>query len=59
MIKLIRTNSDNRDFRELVKSLDLELSKVDGEDHSFYSKFNKIDKIRHVILAYENEKYRV
>jgi putative acetyltransferase len=59
MIKLIRTNSDNHDFRELVKSLDLELSKVDGEDHSFYSQFNKIDKIRHVILAYENEKYRV
>jgi GNAT superfamily N-acetyltransferase len=56
MIKLIRTNSDNHDFRELVKSLDLELLKVDGEDHSFYSQFNKIDKIKHVVLAYENGK---
>ncbi len=56
MIKLIRTNSDNHDFRELVKSLDLELSKVDGEDHSFYSQFNKIDKIKHVVLAYEHGK---
>ena len=56
MIKLIRTDSDNHDFRELVKSLDLELSNVDGEDHSFYSQFNKIDKIKHVVLAYENGK---
>ena len=56
MIKLIRTNSDNYDFRELVKSLDLGLSKVDGEDHTFYSQFNKIDNIKHVVLAYENGK---
>jgi GNAT superfamily N-acetyltransferase len=56
MLKTIRTNSDNSDFRELVKLLDKELAIVDGEDHSFYSQFNKIDKIRYVVLAYENEK---
>jgi len=53
---IIRTNSDNRDFIELVKLLDAELAIADGEDHAFYSQFNKIDKIRYVIVAYENEK---
>ena len=56
MIKLIRTDSRNLDFTELVKLLDAGLAEVDGEDHSFYSQFNKIDNIRYVVLAYENEK---
>ena len=55
MIKTIRTSSDNPDFIKLVKFLDAELAIADGKDHSFYSQFNKIDKIRYVILAYENE----
>ncbi len=55
MIKTIRTDSDNPDFRKLVALLDKELAIVDGKDHTFYSQFNKIDKIRHVVLAYENE----
>jgi putative acetyltransferase len=56
MIHIIRTNSDNFDFQELVKQLDKELATVDGQDHSFYSQFNKIDKIRHVLVAYQNGK---
>jgi GNAT superfamily N-acetyltransferase len=52
MMRLVRTDSDNRDFIELVRLLDTELAVVDGEDHTFYSQFNKIDKIRHVVLAY-------
>jgi putative acetyltransferase len=56
MIKLIRTDSRNLDFTELVKLLDAGLAEVDGEDHSFYSQFNKIDNIRYVVMAYENEK---
>ena len=55
MINLVKTNSDDRDFIELVKKLDSELGERDGSDHSFYSQFNKIDKIKHVVLAYENE----
>jgi len=55
MINLVRTNSSNRDFIELVKKLDAELAQRDGNDHSFYSQFNKIDKVKHVVLAYENE----
>jgi GNAT superfamily N-acetyltransferase len=55
MIKTIRTSPDNPDFRKLVMFLDAELAIADGKDHSFYSQFNKIDKIRYVILAYEYE----
>lgn len=55
MIKLIRTDSDNTDFIELVKLLDADLAKRDGSDHSFYSRFNKINKIKHAVVAYENE----
>ena len=56
MVKLIRTDSRNLDFTELVKLLDADLAVKDGEDHSFYSQFNKIDNIRYVVVAYEDEK---
>ena len=53
-MKIMRTNSDNPDFVGLVKLLDAHLAERDGADHSFYAQFNKIDRIRHVVLAYEN-----
>jgi putative acetyltransferase len=56
MTNLVRTSSDNVDFLKLVKSLDAELEIVDGDEHSFYSQFNKIDKIRFVVVAYNDEK---
>ena len=55
MINCIRTNSENKDFQKLVLELDADLEIRDGEDHSFYAQFNKIDKIKYVIVAYENE----
>jgi len=55
MIKLIRTDSDNKDFIYLVKLLDAELAVLDGEEHAFYAQLNKTDKIKHVIIAYEND----
>lgn len=55
MIRLIRTNSDNHDFIELVRHLDIELASRDGEEHSFFAQFNKIDKIKYVVLAYEDD----
>ncbi|MGC1390150.1 MAG: GNAT family N-acetyltransferase [Bacteroidales bacterium] len=55
MIKLIRTNSENTDFITLVKFLDADLAIRDGEDHSFYSQFNSINKIRYAVLAYDDE----
>ena len=56
MINLVRTNSDNSDFRELVALLDADLQIRDGDEHSFYAQFNKVDKIRHVVVAYEDGK---
>ena len=54
MIELLRTNSDNPDFIELVKQLDADLAKRDGEDHAFYDQFNKITHIKHAVVVYEN-----
>jgi putative acetyltransferase len=56
MMKLIRTDSDNIDFQTLVAKLDRELRARDGNDHAFFAQFNKIDSIRHAIVAYLNEK---
>ncbi len=55
MISTTRTNSDNADFQELVKALDKDLALRDGAEHGFYSRFNKIDLIRHAIVAYEQD----
>lgn len=35
--------------------MDLDLRIRDGEDHAFFAQFNKIDAIKHVVVAYENE----
>jgi len=56
MVTLLRTNSDNRDFIELARKLDAELAERDVHDHSFYAQFNSINKIKYVVLAYQNEK---
>lgn len=56
MISLKRSDSNDPFFMELVKLLDAELAVVDGDDHSFYSQFNKIDKIRNVVIAFESGK---
>ena len=56
MIRLIRTDSENKDFIALVKLLDAELAELDGDEHVFYAQLNKTDKIKHVIVAYENGK---
>lgn len=55
MIQLIRTDSGNADFIELVKMLDADLAVRDGSDHAFYAQFNKTNKLRFVLVAYQNE----
>ena len=55
MITIKRTNSDNPHFLELVKALDLDLAIRDGDDHAFYAQFNKTAKLKHVVMAYEDE----
>ncbi|GGH27277.1 N-acetyltransferase [Dyadobacter endophyticus] len=54
MIDIRRTDSDDLDFKALVKRLDADLAERDGADHGFYSQFNKIDKIRHAVVCYED-----
>lgn len=55
MITLTRATSNNTDFQMLVKQLDSDLKIRDGDDHPFYDQFNKIDSIKHTVIAYENE----
>lgn len=49
-----RTDSGDKDFVELVRHLDADLARRDGEEHAFYAVFNKIDSIKYVVVAYEN-----
>jgi GNAT superfamily N-acetyltransferase len=55
MMKIVRTNSRNTDFQELVRLLDADLRVRDGAEHGFYAQFNKIDAIKNVVLAYHDE----
>jgi len=52
---ILRTDSSNSDFRNLVTALDAELAERDGEDHSFYDQFNKIDNIKYAVVFYHEE----
>lgn len=54
-MKLIRTNSSDLDFIKLVAKLDAYLKVIDGDEHAFYAQHNTIDKLNHVIVAYEND----
>ena len=56
MVKIIRTNSKNQDFIDLVGLLDADLAIKDGDEHSFYDQFNKIDQIKYVIILYEKDR---
>lgn len=51
MITLHRTNSKNKDFQHLVMELDKYLAIINGEDHSFFAQFNKIDLLKNVVVA--------
>jgi putative acetyltransferase len=54
-IQITRTDSQNNDFQLLVKELDADLAIRDGDEHSFFDQFNKIDLIKHVIVASIND----
>ena len=56
MIQLMRTDASHEDFIKMVKELDAYLAVTDGDEHEFYSQFNKIDGIKYVIVAYDNGK---
>ncbi|MEO6315923.1 MAG: GNAT family N-acetyltransferase [Chitinophagaceae bacterium] len=52
MITLLRTSAVNPDFAGLVRLLDADLAEKDGQEHGFYSQFNKIDHIKDAVVAY-------
>ncbi|MEO8796039.1 MAG: GNAT family N-acetyltransferase [Daejeonella sp.] len=56
MLTIIRTDSANPDFIELVKELDADLAFRDGDDHAYYAQFNKIQNINYCLVAYQDEK---
>jgi len=53
-LTLIRVDSSQADFRELVALLDKDLAVRDGDEHAFYAQFNKVDTIKEVVVAYQN-----
>ncbi|WP_175634736.1 GNAT family N-acetyltransferase [Pedobacter ghigonis] len=53
-LTLIRVDSDQADFRKLVALLDQDLAVRDGHEHAFYAQFNKVDTIKEVVVAYQN-----
>ncbi|WP_333696174.1 GNAT family N-acetyltransferase [Flavobacterium sp.] len=55
MSTIIKTNSENKAFQQLVIELDKELAIRDGDEHAFYDQFNKITTIKHVIVVFEKE----
>lgn len=54
-LKIIRTNSKNKDFINLVKQLDAYLKITDQDEHEFYNQFNNIDVLKEVVVIYDDE----
>lgn len=52
MIHLLRTDSDNPDFQMLVQELDKHLQSINGDEQAFFTQFNALNHLRHVIVAY-------
>ncbi|PTX59481.1 acetyltransferase (GNAT) family protein [Kordia periserrulae] len=50
-----RTNSNNQDFVNLVKELDAFLSVKNGDSDAFYSQFNGLEALQHVVVLYVDE----
>lgn len=56
MLELIRTNSENNDFKKLIAELDQELSIRNGDTQFQYDVYNKIPFIETVVIAYSDQK---
>jgi putative acetyltransferase len=51
MIAIVRTSSDHPEFRKLIDLLNAELARLYGEEQKFFDQFNKLNTIRHAVLA--------
>lgn len=54
MTTLKRTNSENKDFQNLVLELDKDLAQKNGETNDFFAQYNTIDHIKNVVVALNN-----
>lgn len=54
-LRILKTDSSNKDFISLVAALDAELAERDGADHAFYNQFNKIDMIKNALVLCDDE----
>ena len=54
MITIVRTDSNNQDFKALVKQLDAYLKITDGDEHEFYNQFNSVESLSHVVVLYSD-----
>ena len=52
MIKLVRTNSENKYFINLLVDLDAFLKITDQDEHDFYNQFNNVDVLKYVVMVY-------
>ncbi|MFV0469995.1 MAG: GNAT family N-acetyltransferase [Dysgonomonas sp.] len=55
IIEFRRTNSENEDFRKLVIELEKHLTNADEKAHSECKQYNKLETIKHVVIAYLGE----
>lgn len=55
MIIIARTNSDNKDFIQLVKKLDKDLAKRNGKINAFFAHYNQLDAIKNVVVVFKEE----
>jgi putative acetyltransferase len=51
---LTRTDSENKDFQNLVVLLNEALAEINGDKNDFFMQFNRIDSLKNVVVAYEN-----
>lgn len=54
-IDIIKADSTDKGFQELVRELDAYLTMIDGEEHSFYAQYNKIDTLNNCIIIKVNK----
>ncbi|MES2865132.1 MAG: GNAT family N-acetyltransferase [Bacteroidota bacterium] len=52
-MKIIRTNSDNPDFKKLSALFDDYLVDIDGDERDFFAFYNNV-QLDHVLVVYEN-----
>lgn len=56
MLNFLKTNSENKDFQNLVVELDKELAIINGISNDFFAQYNKIDQLKNVVIAFNNHK---